>query len=93
MATETLLKPSVTPKHVPMYRVLLHNDDVNTMEYVVEVLLQVIPAMLPPRATEIMLEAHNTGVAVVTVVPREHAEFYCEQLRQRGLTSSIEPER
>jgi len=26
-------------------------------------------------------------------VPREHAEFYCEQLRQHGLTSSIEPER
>jgi len=48
---------------------------------------------MPPQATEIMLEAHNNGVAVVIVVPREHAEFYCEQLRQHGLTSSIEPER
>jgi len=53
----------------------------------------VIPAMMPPQATEIMLEAHHNGVAVVIVVPREHAEFYCEQLRQHGLTSSIEPER
>jgi ATP-dependent Clp protease adaptor protein ClpS len=76
-----------------MYRVLLHNDDFNTMEYVVGVLVQVIPAMMPPQATEIMLEAHNNGMAVVIVVPQEHAEFYCEQLRQHGLTSSIEPER
>ncbi|MCF2970138.1 ATP-dependent Clp protease adapter ClpS [Synechococcus sp. Nb3U1] len=93
MPTETLVKPSVTPKHMPMYRVLLHNDDFNTMEYVVGVLVQVIPAMMPPQATEIMLEAHNNGMAVVIVVPQEHAEFYCEQLRQHGLTSSIEPER
>ncbi len=75
-----------------MYRVLLHNDDFNTREHVVEVLMKTIPAMDKGQATEIMLEAHNNGLAVVIVVPQEHAEFYCEQLKLHGLFSSIEPE-
>jgi ATP-dependent Clp protease adaptor protein ClpS len=77
---------------MPLYRVLLHNDDFNSMEYVIEVLVKTIPAMQPPQATEIMLEAHHNGLAVVIIVPMEHAEFYCEQLKMHGLTSSIEPE-
>ncbi len=93
MATETLAKPSVSPKYMPMYRVLLHNDDFNSMERVVEVLIKTIPGMQPSQATDIMLEAHNNGMAVVIVVPLEHAEFYCEQLKMYGLTSTIEPER
>ncbi len=92
MATETLVKSSTARKHIPMYRVLLHNDDFNTMEHVVEVLIKTIPAMQMPQATEIMLEAHNNGMAVVIIVPQEHAEFYCEQLKLHGLFSSIEPE-
>ncbi|MEL6816807.1 MAG: ATP-dependent Clp protease adaptor ClpS, partial [Cyanobacteria bacterium J06598_3] len=30
--------------------------------------------------------------AVVIIVPKEHAEFYAEQLQMHGLTSTIEPE-
>jgi ATP-dependent Clp protease adaptor protein ClpS len=75
-----------------MYRVLLHNDDFTPMEYVVEVLVKTIPAMQPPQARDIMMEAHNEGTAVVIVVPKEHAEFYKEQLQVHGLTSSIEPD-
>lgn len=92
MATETLVKKSTARKHVPMYRVLLHNDDFNSMEHVVQVLLITIPGMQTSQATDIMLEAHNNGLAVVIVVPQEHAEFYCEQLKMHGLFSSIEPE-
>lgn len=93
MATEILTKSSVTPKHMPMYRVLLHNDDFNSMERVVSILIQTIPGMQTSKATDIMLEAHNNGMAVVIVVPLEHAEFYCEQLKLHGLWSTIEPER
>ncbi|NJL97323.1 MAG: ATP-dependent Clp protease adapter ClpS [Synechococcaceae cyanobacterium SM2_3_2] len=93
MAIETLAKPSVSPKYMPMYRVLLHNDDFNTMEHVVEVLIRTIPGMQPPQAADIMMEAHVNGMAVVIVVPLEHAEFYSEQLKLYGLSSTIEPER
>ena len=85
-APERVRKPS------PRYRVLLHNDPVNTMEYVVMTLRQVVPSLSEQDAIAVMLEAHNTGVGLVIVCDLEPAEFYCETLRSKGLTSSIEPE-
>ncbi|TGG83864.1 MAG: ATP-dependent Clp protease adapter ClpS [Aphanocapsa feldmannii 277cV] len=79
-------------KHASRYRVLLHNDPVNTMEYVVESLRQVVPQLSEQDAIAVMVEAHNTGVGLVIVCDIEPAEFYCEQLKTKGLTSSIEPE-
>lgn len=76
----------------PHYRVLLHNDPVNTMDFVVTTLQQVVPSLSKQDAFAVMLEAHNTGVGLVIVCDLEPAEFYCESLKARGLTSTIEPE-
>jgi ATP-dependent Clp protease adaptor protein ClpS len=92
MSTETIEKKSVQRKPMPLYKVLLHNDDHNPMEYVVEVLMTTIPGMKVSKARSIMLEAHNSGVAVVIVCALEHAEFYCQCLRGAGLTSTFEPD-
>ncbi len=94
MATEVLDRPKVdvTKKIAPKYKVLLHNDPHNAMEHVVEVLMTTIPRMKPPQAIAVMMEAHNTGVGLVIVCDLEHAEFYCEQLKSHGLTSTIEPD-
>ena len=43
-------------------------------------------------AIAVMLEAHNTGVGLVIVCDLEPAEFYCETLKAKGLTSTIEPD-
>jgi ATP-dependent Clp protease adaptor protein ClpS len=85
-APERVRKPS------PRYRVLLHNDPVNTMEYVVTTLRQVVPSLSEQDAIAVMLETHNTGVGLVIVCDLEPAEFYCETLKAKGLTSTIEPE-
>jgi ATP-dependent Clp protease adaptor protein ClpS len=74
------------------YKVLLHNDPVNSMEYVVSTLRQVVPSLSEQDAIAVMLEAHNTGVGLVIVCDIEPAEFYCESLKAKGLTSTIEPE-
>jgi ATP-dependent Clp protease adaptor protein ClpS len=94
VAVETITRPSTTTvrKHAPRYRVLLHNDDFNSMEYVVESLLKVVPSLSMPQAVNIMMQAHVSGVAVVIICDLEPAEFYCEGLNGKGLTSSIEPE-
>lgn len=92
MAVETLEKRSTERKLAPRYRVLLHNDDYNAMEYVVQVLLKTVPSLTQPQAVDIMMEAHTNGVALVITCAQEHAEFYCETLCGHGLSSTIEPD-
>ena len=84
--------PERVRKHSPRYKVLLHNDPVNTMEYVVNTLRQVVPQLSEQDAMAVMMEAHNTGVGLVIVCDLEPAEFYSETLKAKGLTSTIEPE-
>ncbi len=74
----------------PRYKVLLHNDPVNSMEYVVQTLRQVVPKLSEQDAIAVMLEAHNTGIGVVITCDLEPAEFYSETLKAKGLTSTIE---
>eukprot|EP00741_Cyanophora_paradoxa_P021747 tig00000241_g20990.t1 len=74
------------------WKVLLHNDEANTMEYVIKAIRTVVPNISHQEAVNIMLEAHTTGVGVVIVCEKEHAEYYCEGLKGYQLWSSIEPE-
>ena len=74
------------------YKVLLHNDPVNSMEYVTISLREVVPQLSEQDAIAIMLEAHNTGVGLVIVCDLEPAEFYSESLKSKGISSSIEKE-
>ncbi len=76
----------------PRYKVLLHNDPVNTMDYVVKTLRQVVPQLSEQDAMAIMLETHETGIGLVIVCDIEPAEFYSESLKSKGLTSTIELE-
>ena len=94
VAVETIKSRSTSTvrKPAPRYRVLLHNDDFNSMEHVVESLITVVPSLSMPQAVNIMMQAHVADMAVVIICAQEHAEFYCEGLNGKGLTSSIEPE-
>ncbi|WRX13846.1 Adaptor protein ClpS [Theobroma cacao] len=78
-------------KIAPPYRVILHNDNFNKREYVVQVLMKVIPGMTLDNAVNIMQEAHYNGLAVVIICAQADAEEHCMQLRGNGLLSSIEP--
>ena len=76
----------------PKYKVLLHNDPVNSMEYVTNTLREVVPQLSEQDAISIMLEAHNTGIGLVIICDLEPAEFYSESLKSKGISSSIEKE-
>lgn len=97
MADKPLTAPNIDKKknrqkkRPPMYRVMLHNDDVNRREYVVQVLLKVIDGMTVDDAVNVMQEAHVNGLAMVIACSQEDAERYCQGLRSNGLISSIEP--
>ena len=76
----------------PKYKVLLHNDPVNSMEYVTITLREVVPQLSEQDAIAVMLEAHNNGIGLVIVCDLEPAEFYSESLKSKGISSSIEKE-
>jgi len=58
----------------PLFKVLMHNDDYTTMEFVVEV-LQSVFRKGPTEADSIMLHVHFGGVGVCGVYPYEVAEM------------------
>ncbi|MFU2208327.1 ATP-dependent Clp protease adapter ClpS [Solidesulfovibrio sp. C21] len=56
------------------YKVLLHNDDYTTMEFVIQVLVGVFHKN-ENEATQIMLNVHNNGVGVCGEYTAEVAEL------------------
>lgn len=76
----------------PMYKVILHNDDYNEMTYTIFALYHAVSNLTLSEAEQIMLIAHLTGQAVVTVCPKELAEHYQERLIGYRLTATIEPD-
>jgi ATP-dependent Clp protease adaptor protein ClpS len=64
-------------KEPSMYKVLLHNDDYTTMEFVVEILMMVFNRPLE-QATQIMLNVHHKGIGVCGVYPFDVAETKVE---------------
>jgi ATP-dependent Clp protease adaptor protein ClpS len=68
-------------KKPPLYRVLLHNDDFTTMEFVVYVLSTVFQKS-DSDALRIMLQVHTQGVGVAGVYTYEVAEMKVERVTQ-----------
>ncbi|MEW6733693.1 MAG: ATP-dependent Clp protease adaptor ClpS [Acidobacteriota bacterium] len=60
-------------KEPPRYRVLLHNDDFTTMEFVVYVLETVFQHQTP-EAVLIMYQVHTQGIALAGIYTYEIAE-------------------
>ncbi len=70
---EVLEKTRTRTKQPPSYRVILHNDDYTTMQFVVEILESVFQKS-PAEAYRIMLKVHMEGLGVCGTYPHEVAE-------------------
>ncbi len=95
VATQTKKKEAL--KKPPLYRVLFHNDNYTTMEFVVWV-LQTVFHKGETDAVTIMLDVHRSGYGVAGVYTRDVAEMKVNKTHQLAreqefpLKLSIEPE-
>ena len=64
-----------------MFRVLLHNDDYTSMDFVVEILMGIFHKNLA-QAEQIMLQIHEKEKAVCGVYSFEIAQTKAEQVKQ-----------
>lgn len=76
---------------LPKWKVLLHNDDVNEFDYVIETVSALTPLGLSEAATR-TIEAHETGLSLLLMTHQERAELYVDQFKSRKLVVTIEPE-
>jgi ATP-dependent Clp protease adaptor protein ClpS len=67
----------------PPYAVILHNDDINTMEFVVVVLRKVFGYTVE-KCVELMMHAHEKGRVAVWVGALEVAELKADQIHSCG---------
>ena len=63
----------------PLYKVLLHNDDFTTMEFVVFI-LQTVFSHGESEALQIMLNVHRQGIGVAGVFTYEVAEMKVDRV-------------
>ncbi len=77
--TETVLERKPATKRPKLYRVLLHNDDYTSMEFVVFVLINVFQKS-EGEATHLMLTVHHKGMGVAGVFTRDLAESKVAQV-------------
>ena len=94
-ATKTKRAPKKSPSKkppqpLPPWKVLLHNDDKNDIDFVVDTIVALTP-LNEKDASKRTLEAHQTGVALLLTTHKERAELYREQFQSKGLTVTIEP--
>jgi ATP-dependent Clp protease adaptor protein ClpS len=61
-----------------MFKVILHNDDFTTMEFVVFVLASVFMRS-PAESVTIMLKVHNEGAGVAGIYPYEIAKMKADK--------------
>jgi ATP-dependent Clp protease adapter protein ClpS len=75
-----------------MWRVVLHNDEVHTFNYVIRSLTKIIGTLDRTASFEICVETHGVGKATVTKTWKKQAEQFCLGLQRQGLTVSISPD-
>ena len=96
-ASDVVLKEEKKLKHPSLYKVLIHNDDYTTMDFVVVILRKYFNKS-KTEADQITLSIHHDGVGVCGIYTYEVAETKCQKVifssRQKGhpLKCTIEKE-
>lgn len=75
-------------KKPSLYKVFLINDDYTTMEFVVEVIVQIFHRTIA-EATKIMMDVHQKGKGIVGVYTYDIALTKVDQVKNRARTQGF----
>jgi ATP-dependent Clp protease adaptor protein ClpS len=75
------LEVSLEIKEPDMFKVLLHNDDYTSMDFVVDILMQIFHKN-PEDAQVIMINIHEKGKAICGIYSYEIAQTKAYQVKQ-----------
>jgi ATP-dependent Clp protease adaptor protein ClpS len=89
IAPERTVEPSEVDELDRPWNVVVWNDPVTLMSYVVFVLRKLF-GHDEPTATRLMLQVHNEGRAVVASGPREKSEADVFRLHAHGLQATLQ---
>lgn len=89
-ATEHEVDEEVDLSAAPLepWQVVVWNDPVNLMSYVVHVFRSYF-GYPTPRAQRLMLQVHNDGNAIVATGPRETMEMHAQAMHDYGLWATV----
>ena len=79
------------PKALKQWKVIVHNDDVNTYEHVIKCFMNIVYLDLE-TAYKKTVEVDKEGLSIVAITHKEKAELLQEQLKSLSLTVTIEPD-
>lgn len=83
-------RPDPRVDSLPPFNLLLHNDDHNAIEFVVETIVELTP-LDRIRAIRATFEAHRKGVTLLLTTHKERGELYVQQFATKRLTATLEP--
>ncbi len=89
MDTELLEKPLVQEKAEQLRDLILHNDDVNTFDFVIETLIEVC-GHNPLQAEQCAFLVHHKGKCGVKKGTYADLEPICLTLLDKGLSATID---
>lgn len=85
-------EPVFKVEWLPPYKVIVHNNDHNTIDEVILVLLRAVPNCTVEEAIGFTYEIHLTGAAVVFRGDIEQAEDCARIIRAIGIKVTVEPD-
>ena len=80
---QVLERTDIGVKEPPSYNVIMLNDDFTTMEFVVEILIDIFHKD-PLEAEKLMMTVHKSGSAVVASYPYDIAATKVNEAMQRA---------
>ncbi|MEB3197968.1 MAG: ATP-dependent Clp protease adaptor ClpS [Candidatus Sericytochromatia bacterium] len=86
------LEPVFTVHWLPPHKVIVHNNDWNTFDEVIAILVLAVPQLSLAEAIGLTQEVHRTGAAVVFRGDVAQADLCAGIIRTIGIRVSVEPD-